>query len=66
MQEQMKRGIERTEQMKAEKLRRKQNKLLNMKEGTKKTMLIGLQTKKKPFEVMMEEYERRKKLREKK
>lgn len=62
----MKRGIERTEQMKAEKLRRKQNKLLNMKEGTKKTMLIGLQTKKKPFEVMMEEYERRKKLREKK
>jgi hypothetical protein len=64
MQEQIKKGRERTEQQKAERLRRKSKRLENMKPGTQKTIAEGLALKKRPTDVMREEYARRKRLRE--
>lgn len=64
--EQYQRGKVVTEQMKAEKLRRKSNKLSSMKPGARKAITEGLALKKKPLSVMRDEYERRKKAREEK
>lgn len=61
-----KKGIERTEQLKAERLRKKKKRFENMKPGTKKTMVKGFMTKSGPLDVMKEEYYRRKHEREKK
>ena len=60
MQELKQRGIERTEQQKAEKLRKKQNKMVNMKPGARKAIIEGVALKKNPLDVMKDEYERRK------
>jgi len=66
MVKQMRRGREVTEQMRAEKLRRKQKKLADMKPSTKRTILLGLKNRSSPLDVMKEEYSRRKYEREKK
>ena len=60
------RGLEVTEQRRAEKLRRKTNKLMNMKPGTKRTMVEGLAMRQSPMDVMKNEAARRKYEREKK
>jgi len=66
MQAQMQRGREVTEQMRAEKLRRKINKRMNMKPGARQAIVHGIALKKNPMEVMSEEYNRRKAVREQK
>jgi len=60
LQDQYRRGVERTEQMKAEKLRKKANKLKHMKPGARKAMIEGVAMKKSPMAVMRDEYSRRK------
>jgi len=60
MEVQIKRGKERTEQMKAEKQRRKLDNVLHMQPGARKTIKEGVLMKKKPLDVMKEEYYRRK------
>jgi len=60
LQEQYQRGKERTEQMKAEKLRKKANKLSNMKPGARKAITEGMMAKKSVMQVMKDEYARRK------
>lgn len=64
--EQMQRGRERTEQAKAEKLRRKQKRFKEMKPGARQAMVEGLIMHKKPWDVAKDEYNRRKYEREKK
>jgi epoxyqueuosine reductase QueG len=66
MQEQYQRGKQITEQMKAERLRKKANKLSSMKPGARKAISEGLATRSKPLDVMKREYERRKYEREQK
>ena len=66
MLEQIQRGKERSEQEHAEKIRRKSKRLQSMKPGVRKTMHEGLAMRKKPLDVMRDEYERRKKRREEK
>ena len=66
MQAQMKKGLEVTEQMRAEKKRKKLNKLVHMKPGARQAIVHGMMAKKTPMEVMREEYDRRKSEREKK
>jgi hypothetical protein len=64
--EQLDRGKVVTEQMKAERLRKRHNNISNMKPGAKKAILEGLVMKKSPLDVMKEEYSRRKYERNKK
>ena len=66
MQEQMQRGRVKSEQLRAERLRKKRKRLTDMKPGTLKAMRSGMAMKKKPFQIMQEEYERRKTNRESK
>lgn len=66
MQDQMERGRKVTEQMKAEKLRKKTNKRINMKPGARQAIVHGMTMKKSPMDVMREEYERRRYEREQK
>lgn len=66
LQEQYQRGKQVTEQMKAERLRKKANRLSSMKPGARKAMVEGLATRSKPMDVMRREYERRKYEREQK
>jgi len=66
MQEQIQRGRERTEQDRAERLRKRSNKLASMKPGTRRAITEGIALKKSPLDVMHEEYNRRKYEREKK
>lgn len=68
--EQIQRGREVTEQMKAEKMRRKMHRLKNMPDGAKKTLVTSVQSK-TPItgvwsQVMRPELERRRYEREKK
>jgi len=65
-QAQIQKGKEVTQQMKAEKLRKKMNKLADAKPGAVTTMRKGMMTKQSPIDVMKEEYSRRKYEREKK
>jgi hypothetical protein len=65
MLEQMDRGRVVTEQMKAERLRRRSDKLFNMKPGARKAIVEGLKLHKSPLQVMKDEYDRRKFEREK-
>ena len=62
----MQRGRERTEQERAEKLRKKVTKIQNAKPGAVTAVRKGLLTKASPLDVMKEEYSRRKYEREKK
>lgn len=55
-----------SEQKRAEKLRHRHQKLVDMKPGAKKTLLTGMALNKKVLDVMKEEYDRRKFLRDKK
>ena len=64
MQEQIIKGQIVSEQKKAERLRQKANKLVSMKPGARKAIVEGLAMKKTTMQVMREEYERRKQLRE--
>lgn len=66
MQDQMQRGRIVTEQMKAERKRKKMNKLLHMKPGAKQALVHGMAMKKHPLEVMSEELSRRRYEREQK
>ena len=66
MLKQIQRGRERTEQEHAEHLRRKINKVTKMKPGAERAIAEGLMGRKKTWDVMREEYERRKYEREKK
>ena len=66
MQKQMQRGREVTEQMRAEKLRKKINKRINMKPGARQAIVHGIALKKSPRDVMSEELNRRKYEREQK
>ena len=66
MQKQMRKGMEITEQMKAEKKRKRLNKMVNMKPGAKQAIVHGIAMKKKPLEVMREELDRRRFEREQK
>lgn len=66
MHAQMQRGREVTEQMKAEKVRKKMNNLLHMKPGAKQAIVHGLAMKKSPMDVMKEELYRRRYEREQK
>lgn len=58
--DQMQRGREVTEQMKAARLRCKSDKLFNMKPGAHKAIVEGLKLRKTPMQVMKDEYDRRK------
>jgi len=58
--EQYERGKKITEQMKAEKLRKKMNRLQDAKPGAVTAIRQGLVTKASPWDVMKEEYNRRK------
>ena len=60
------RGKEVTQQMKAEKIRKRINKAQNRKPGPVKAISDGITLKKWPTAVMKEEYERRKYEREQK
>jgi len=60
MLDQMQRGREVTEQMKAEKKRKKIHKFKHMKPGAKRAITEGLILRKNPMSVMREEYDRRK------
>ena len=53
-------GKEVTQQMKADKLRKKMNKLADAKPGAVTTMRKGIMTKQSPIDVMKEEHSRRK------
>ena len=66
MQSQMQRGRVVTEQMRAEKLRRKINKRIDMKPGAGQAIVHGMAMKKSPMDVMKEEYSRRRYEREQK
>lgn len=66
MLEQIQRGKERTEQQRAEKLRKKHERITTMKPGARKAITEGLAMKKKPWEVARDEYERRKQARKEK
>lgn len=66
MQEQIQRGRVKSEQQRAKKLRRKDNKLANMKPGAKRAMVEGLAMKSSPLDVARNEYIRRKYERKKK
>ena len=66
MRNQYRRGKNVTEQMKAEKLRKKLNKRMNMKPGARKAISDGLANRDSPMNVMRKEYQRRKELRKKK
>ena len=57
---QYQRGKKITEQMKAERLRKKQNSLIDAKPGAVTTIRRGLFTRANPLDVMKEEYARRK------
>ena len=57
---QVKRGREITEQMRAEKLRKKQSNLVDAKPGAITTIRRGLFTRADPLDLMKEEYARRK------
>ena len=46
--------------MRAEKLRKKINKVVNLKPGARRAMHEGLMARKSPVDVMKEEYSRRK------
>jgi len=59
-QAQIQKGKEVTQQMKAEKLRKKMNKLADAKPGAVTTMRKGIMAKQSPMDVMKEEYGRRK------
>lgn len=59
MQDQMQRGRKVTEQMKAEKMRKKINKRINMKPGARQAIVHGMAMKRSPVDVMKEEYNRR-------
>jgi hypothetical protein len=59
-QKQVQRGREVTEQMKAERIRKKQNRLINAKPGAVTAIRTGLVTHASPLDVMKEEYNRRK------
>lgn len=63
---QMQRGREVTEQMRADKKRKKMDNLIHMKPGSCQAITHGLMMRKKPMEVMREEYERRRYEREQK
>ena len=58
-------GKSRLEQDKIRRQKQKINDLVNMKPGARKAIKAGLIMKKKPLEVMRDEYERRKYEREK-
>lgn len=60
MQAQMDRGRKVTEQMKADKQRKKLRKAMDRKPGATKAISDGLVLKKSPLEVMKDEYSRRK------
>jgi hypothetical protein len=49
-----------SEQIHAEKLRRQANRISSLKPGAKKAIFEGLAMKKSPFDVMRDEYDRRK------
>jgi len=66
MQEQMKRGLVVTEQMRAERLRKRIDKRIDMKPGARKTISEGIALRKSPLDVMHEEYNRRRFEREQK
>ena len=57
---QIQRGRKITEQMKAERLRKKQNSLVDAKPGSITTIRRGLFTRANPLDLMKEEYARRK------
>jgi len=57
---QVQRGREITEQMKAEKMRKKQNRLIDAEPGAITAIRRGLVTHANPLDVMKEEYNRRK------
>lgn len=59
-QAQIQKGKEVTQQMKAEKLRKKMNRLTDAKPGAATTMRKGIMTHQSPIEVMKEEHSRRK------
>jgi hypothetical protein len=65
-QEQIQRGREVTLQMEAERLRKRNERIDNMKEGAIKAVMDGLRTKSSPMDVMKQEYTRRKYERKKK
>jgi len=54
-----------TEQKRAEKLRRKKNRIKNMKDGTRKRFTQGVLTRQSPLEFMKTEYQIRKSKRKK-
>lgn len=60
------RGKEITEQMRAEKLRKKQNRIWDVKPSWKTDIRLGLATNSSPFDVMKKSMERRKYERENK
>jgi len=66
MQEQMQRGRVVTEQMRAEKLRKKINKRINMKPGARQAISHGLALRSSPMSVMKGELHRRRSEREQK
>ena len=66
MKDQMQRGRVVTEQMRAEKLRKKNNKRINMKPGPRQAIVHGIAMKKSPMDVMREELSRRRFEREQK
>ena len=66
MQRQIQRGRERTEQQKAERLRKKMDNLLHMKPGAKQAIVHGMMMRKSTKDVMRDEYHRRKYEREQK
>lgn len=57
---QMEKGRKVSEQMKAERIRKKVKRVSDMKPGAKRAIVEGLMMRKSPVEVMREEYERRK------
>lgn len=60
MQKMLERGRERTEQQRAEKLRRKMKRFQDMKPGVRKTIVEGRMMNKSTLDVMKDEYEKRK------
>lgn len=66
MKAQMQRGRIVTEQMKAEKKRKRTDNLIHMKPGARQAIAHGLAMRKNPMEVMREEYVRRRYEREQK
>lgn len=64
--DEIQKGKEISEQKRAEKLRSKYQRIVNLKPGAKKTLLEGLSMGKSIKQVMNEEYHRRKDIREKK